>query len=223
MERLEQAVEALYEGCSSRARSQPICAASSTLTSWPAMRRTATRERSSPGAWSPWTTSGGRSWTPTTRAPSTLTCSARSRSRISAESHEVERLLGAADATLAEWHELLDGAIALITDCATIYTAAAKRPRSATLFTSAVFEHIRIANGQVQSFALRSPFDLILAAHVQGLPVDEFEYGGLAELRGCYSNFPEIRRRLAQLRAALPRPAQTRDGHMRMDLASLSP
>ena len=33
------------------------------------------------------------------------------------------------------------------------------------------------ANGQVQSFVLRPPFDLILAAHVQGLPVDEFEYG----------------------------------------------
>ncbi len=40
------------------------------------------------------------------------------------------------------------------------------------------------ANGQVQSFALRPPLDLILAAHVQGLPVDEFEYGGLAGERG---------------------------------------
>jgi len=45
---------------------------------------------------------------------------------------------------------------------------------------ASVIESIRIANGQVQSFALQSPFDLILAAHVQGLPVDEFEYGGLA-------------------------------------------
>jgi hypothetical protein len=29
-----------------------------------------------------------------------------------------------------------------------------------------VFESTRVANGKVQSFALRSPFDLILAAHV---------------------------------------------------------
>jgi hypothetical protein len=104
--------------------------------------------------------------------------------RITAEAHEVEVLLESADATLAEWQELLDGPIALITDCATTYTAAANDPDLRRLFTSAVFEHIRIANGQVQSFAIRSPFDLILAAHVQGLPVDEFEYGSLAGERG---------------------------------------
>lgn len=34
------------------------------------------------------------------------------------------------------------------------------------------------------SVALQSQDDLILAAHVQGLPVDEFEYGGLAGKTG---------------------------------------
>ena len=43
---------------------------------------------------------------------------------------------------------------------------------------------MRMAHGQVQRFALRSPFDLFLAAHVQGKPVDEFEYEGLAGERG---------------------------------------
>lgn len=104
--------------------------------------------------------------------------------RISAEGHEAERLMAASDATLAEWQSLLDDAIGLITDCATTYTSAAEESDLRRLFNTVVFESIRIANGQVQSFALQSPFDLILAAHVQGLPVDEFEYGGLAGERG---------------------------------------
>lgn len=102
--------------------------------------------------------------------------------RISAEGHEVERLLVAADATLQEWQELLDDAMALVTDCAETYRSAEDADKR--LFNSVVFERIRIANGQVEGFVLRPPFDLFLAAHVQGVPVDEFEYGGLAGERG---------------------------------------
>jgi hypothetical protein len=67
---------------------------------------------------------------------------------------------------------------------ATTYTSAAEESDLRRLFNTVVCESIRIANGQVQSFALQSPFDLILAAQVQGKPVDEFEYGGLAGERG---------------------------------------
>lgn len=49
-------------------------------------------------------------------------------------------------------------------------------PRALCLSASA------FANDPAQSFALRSPFALVLAAHVQGLPVDELEYVGLADL-----------------------------------------
>jgi site-specific DNA recombinase len=102
--------------------------------------------------------------------------------RITGEAHEVEGLLESADATLAEWQEVLDGAMTLVTDCAETYRSA--DPATRRLFNSVVFESIRIAGGKVESFVLRPPFDLFLAAHVQGLPVDEFEYGGLAGERG---------------------------------------
>ena len=77
---------------------------------------------------------------------------------------------------------MLDDAMALVTNCAETYCAA--EPASRRLYNSVVFERIRIANGKIESYVLRPPFDLVLAAHVQGKPVDEFEYGGLAGERG---------------------------------------
>jgi hypothetical protein len=52
----------------------------------------------------------------------------------------------------------LDGAMTLVADCAENYRAA--EDASKRLFNSVVFEPTRTANSQVQSFALRSRFDL---------------------------------------------------------------
>lgn len=87
-----------------------------------------------------------------------------------------------ADATVAEWQELLDDAMALATSCAETYCAAEHASRR--LYNSVVFERIRIASGKVENYVLRPPFDLVLAAQVKASLRTSSNTGGLAGEEG---------------------------------------
>ena len=134
--------------------------------------------------------------------------------RINGECREAEHRLRASDATLAEWKEVLEQAIRLVTDCGMTYRRG--KDRSRRMLNSAVFEQITVVDGKISGIEYKPPFDLVMAAPAvraaasqgrgsgtgAGMPVEEFEYGvlvGKARFELATSRSRTVHSNLAEL------------------------
>jgi hypothetical protein len=95
--------------------------------------------------------------------------------RIAADIRAAEERLGAVDAHLAEWQEILETAMRFAANCAKGYGRASAQTRRR--FNQAVFKRIEVRAGKLAAYECHEPFDVLFGA-------SEFEYGDLVELTG---------------------------------------
>ncbi|MFZ0666138.1 MAG: hypothetical protein WAM97_10310 [Acidimicrobiales bacterium] len=100
-------------------------------------------------------------------------------SRIATDMCGAQERLGAVDAHLAEWQEILETAMRLATNCAKAY-GRASAPTSRR-FNQAVFKRIEVRDGKIVAYTCHEPFDVLFST-------PEFEYRDLVDLSGQFAN-----------------------------------